>query len=256
MANVLLEQNSNGVTWIRINREEIRNAVNFEVMEELNDLLTIAEKDESKVVIISGIGKKAFCSGGDLSAFQHILSEDAARRMLMKMGAVIERIAFFPKITIAALNGTAVGGGAELASACDFRIAAPHIKVGFVQANLAITTGWGGGTLLLERIAKLEALQMLLSAKMYSTEELIRNGFIQHVITKEPFEEGVIDFAGPFLNKTKGVIQAYKGRYIDHLDQGRIHLNMKNEIAECAKLWEEKEHHEAVLAFLKKSKNI
>ncbi|MCL7746357.1 enoyl-CoA hydratase/isomerase family protein [Halalkalibacter alkaliphilus] len=256
MAYVQIEQNINGVTWIKINREEIRNAVNFEVMKELDELLSIAEGDDSKVVILSGVGKKSFCSGGDLSVFQHIMNEEDARSMLMRMGAILERIAFFPKITIAALNGTAVGGGAELASACDLRIAASHIKVGFVQANLAITTGWGGGTLLLERMAKSEALQMLLSAQMYSAEELLRNGFIQKVITKGSFEDEVMDYAAPYLNKSQMVLQAYKGRFMDGLDQERIHMNMQKEIRECAKLWEAEEHHEAVRTFLQRSKNI
>ncbi|MDT8859135.1 enoyl-CoA hydratase/isomerase family protein [Alkalihalobacillus sp. MEB130] len=254
MANVEMRQCENGVTWIQINREEIRNAVNEQVMKELNKALDMAELDESKVIVLSGAGKRAFCSGGDLTAFQHLMTEEDAKKMFSKMGSILERIAFFPKITVAALNGTAVGGGSELASACDLRIAAPHSKVGFVQANLGITTGWGGATLLFERIPKPEALHMLVTAKMFPVTDLVNNGFIKEIIHKEPFEEGVIDYVTPFLSHSAEVLKAYKLRLIEHMNRSVIHQHISNEISHCAKLWETKEHHEAVRTFLHSSK--
>ncbi|WP_332690001.1 enoyl-CoA hydratase/isomerase family protein [Halalkalibacter lacteus] len=253
METVQIKNYGNSVTWIQIDREEIRNAVNVQVMEELNHALTLAERDASGIVVISGSGKRAFCSGGDLSMFQYLKSEKQAKEMLLKMGAIFERLAFFPKVTVAALNGTAVGGGSELATACDIRVGAPHVKVGFVQGKLGITTGWGGGTLLFERVTKNIALDMLLSARMYSVDELYKKGYLQKVVLNTSFPEGVIEYLTPYLMQNKGVLQAYKARLLDQLDRTKIHRNIENEIHNCAKLWETDAHHEAVQAFLNRS---
>ncbi|MFC0558715.1 enoyl-CoA hydratase/isomerase family protein [Halalkalibacter alkalisediminis] len=253
MGVVVVEQEKNGVTWIRINREKIRNAINLDVMDELNDALHIAEKDESRIVVLTGAGDQAFCSGGDLSVFQSLKTSEEAYKMLMKMGAVLEKILFFPKVTVAALNGTAVGGGCELSVACDFRVAAPHVKMGFVQGKLGITTGWGGGTILLQRISQAHAMEMMLSAKIYPANSLINLGIIQEIISG-PFQEGVLNWLKPYLNQNAGVLQAYKARLLDSFDQLTIQNNIKREIEECSLLWATDEHHEAVNRFLTRSK--
>ncbi len=248
-------QEDNGITWIVLNREEMRNAINHDVIDELEKALLTAEHDDSKLVVLTGEGNRAFCSGGDLSTFQHLQTAKEAKKMLEKMGTILEKIAFFPKITVAALNGIAVGGGSELASACDFRIGTPACKVGFVQATLGITTGWGGSTLLFEKVAVTEALNMLLSARMYTSEELLHNGFLQSVIEDESFKDGVISYVEPFLQHSKEVVLAYKSKLVNRYDKNLIHENIQKEIRECARLWESAEHHEAVQAFLNRPKN-
>jgi enoyl-CoA hydratase/carnithine racemase len=245
----VIEKERNGITWIRINREEIRNAINFEVIDELNDALNEAEKDDSGIVVLTGSGSRAFCSGGDLAVFQHLKSGKEAKQMLLRMANVLERIMFFPKITVAALNGTAVGGGSELSLSCDFRVAAPHAKLGFVQAKLGITTGWGGGTILLQRISKIKAMEMLLSARMYSATDLMDLGVVQEII-QEPFSAGVTNWIHSFFCQNIGVQQAYKARLLDSFEQETIRENIKREIEQCAKLWETDEHHRAVEQFL------
>ncbi|MFC0473065.1 enoyl-CoA hydratase/isomerase family protein [Halalkalibacter kiskunsagensis] len=253
MESVQIKNYGTGVTLIQIDRKEIRNAINEQVMDELNQALTLAERDASCIVVISGSGERAFCSGGDLSVFQYLKTEKQAKEMLLKMGAILERLAFFPKVTVAALNGTAVGGGSELATACDLRIAAPHVKLGFVQGELGITTGWGGSSLLFERVTNQIALDMLLSARMYSTDELYKQGFVHKVIYNASFLEGVIEYLESYFLQNKGVLQAYKARLLDQLDRPNIHRNIQNEIKDCAKLWETDVHHEAVRAFLNRS---
>ncbi|TWI55790.1 enoyl-CoA hydratase/isomerase family protein [Halalkalibacter nanhaiisediminis] len=252
MKTVLLEQSNDGITWIRLNREERRNAINIEMMEELDAALSAAEEDESRIVVITGVGQKAFCGGGDLSVFHKLKTEAEAKEMLLKMGTILERLFFFPKVTVAALNGTAVGGGCEIASACDLRIAAPHAKIGFVQGAQGITTGWGGGTLLTERLTQLAAMEMLMTARVYHSEEARELGFLQDVIVEDSFQEGVKNWMAPYLKQNKGVLSAYKARLIDRFDRQMIHNRMNNEINECARLWETDDHHEAVQRFLEK----
>ncbi|WP_227935713.1 enoyl-CoA hydratase/isomerase family protein [Alkalihalobacillus deserti] len=253
MSNIVVEQEKNGVTWIRINREEIRNAINIEVMDELNEALHIAEKDDSRIVVLTGTGSRAFCSGGDLAVFQFLKTSEEAYSMLIKMGAILERIMSFPKITVAALNGTAVGGGSELSVACDFRVAAPHVKMGFVQGKLGITSGWGGGTILLQRIAKVHAMEMMLSAQVYAVDDLVHLGVVQEIISG-PFRDGVTKWLSTYLCQNAGVLKAYKARLLDSFDVISIQNNIKREIKACSLLWDTEEHHQAVKRFLADSK--
>lgn len=253
MKTIQVEQSTDGITMICLNREERRNAINLEVMDELNEALSLAEQDESRIIVITGAGSHAFCSGGDLAVFHKLRTEAEAKAMLTKMGAILERLFFFPKLTVAALNGTAVGGGCEIATACDSRVAASHAKIGFVQGGLGITTGWGGGTFLTERLSPQAAMEMLMTARLFRPEEARALGFVQGIILKESFHDGVQEWLLPYLKQNKGVLQAYKSRLLDRIDRQSIHKRISNEINECAKLWETDEHHEAVQRFLEKS---
>ncbi|WP_144466457.1 enoyl-CoA hydratase/isomerase family protein, partial [Bacillus sp. FDAARGOS_235] len=98
-----------------------------------------------------------------------------------RMGNLLYRLAVLPKPTVAALNGSAVGGGCELAAACDMRIAKAGTKAGFIQANLAITTGWGGASLLYERMNASLAFKLLTEGRVLSVQELLKYGFINEI---------------------------------------------------------------------------
>ncbi len=139
--------NHDGIMTFTINREEKRNAVNDEVMNGLQEVITyIRGHEDVRFLVVTGAGDKSFCSGGgDLSEFHSLETEDEAFGMLSKMGGkILYDLATLPVPTIALINGTAVGGGGcEIATACDFRLVASHAKCGFIQGTLAITSGWG-----------------------------------------------------------------------------------------------------------------
>ncbi|WP_368503978.1 enoyl-CoA hydratase/isomerase family protein [Alkalihalophilus sp. As8PL] len=241
------------LTWIVLNREQLRNAIDVDVMDQLLEALHIAKINTSKAVVLIGEGDAAFCSGGDLSVFHELKTEQQALGMLSKMQNVLEEIFYFPKLTVSALNGTAVGGGCELATSCDLRIAAPHVKVGFIQGSLGITTGWGGASMLYERLPQPVAMEMLMTSRVYKADEARALGFLQGIILKEPFIEGVREWLAPYLKVENGVIAAYKHRFVDKVSRDELSTRMKEEVAECAKLWETDEHHQAVDAFLNRT---
>ncbi|WP_209125476.1 enoyl-CoA hydratase/isomerase family protein [Alkalihalobacillus sp. BA299] len=252
MAKVQLVR-EDGIAWLIINRQDKRNAVDYDVMDLLTEKLDeIETNDEDKLVVIRGQGDQAFCSGGDLSIFHLLHTKKQAEEMLLKMGEILFRLFFFPKPTVAAINGTAVGGGCELATACDFRLAAPHVKVGFVQGTLGITTGWGASTMLLERISQADALQMLMTAKRFTAEEAIGLNFVQQIIEAENFDQGCKEWLAPFLKQSTAVLRAYKKRWNDRFDKASVKNRFLNEIDECSTLWETDEHHAAVEKFLSK----
>lgn len=250
--NTIIWKRRNSISWVILNRPQVRNAVNFEMMDELHDVLDEIEKTNDKLLIITGNGDKAFCSGGDLSSFHSLHTEEEAFSMLSKMGNVLKKLFLFKKPTIALLNGVAVGGGCELATACDIRIAKKNIKFGFVQGKLGITTGWGGGTMLFERVPSSVALDYLLSSQIHTSEKGFEDGFIQFLLEEGDLKEECENVLAPYLNQSVDVLTAYKEMWLRRLDSGKIVENIDKEIRNCAKLWESDEHHQAVQNFLKK----
>ncbi|KIL47611.1 enoyl-CoA hydratase/isomerase family protein [Jeotgalibacillus campisalis] len=236
-----------------INRPDKKNAINYEVMDGLSKAIEQSTADDAiKALVITGSGSDAFCSGGDLQAFHALKTAEEAHSMLSKMGEILYELSTLSKITVALLNGTAVGGGCEIAAACDFRIAYPKIKMGFVQANLSITTGWGGGTLLYERIQPADALHILTAADFYSAEELFEKRFIDFIVQERTLEEAM-NLLQPILLKNVHVLSAYKKMMTEKWKKGDLHERMKMEIQACSVLWGKESHHEAVERFLNSS---
>lgn len=243
----------NGLVLFTIKREEKRNAINYEVMDGLKEAIHRAYEPHAKGLLITGEGDKAFCSGGDLSVFHDLKTEEEAFEMLYKMGSILYELLLVPKPTVALMNGVALGGGCELAAACDFRVARKGIKAGFIQANLAITTGWGGGSILLEKLPLIDGMKMLYEAKRFSTEELQKLGFVQYVYEGEPME-GFRTTMGHIFQLDGGVLQAYKEMMIRKWKESNLLEKMKQEIQRCAALWQREEHHKKVNQFLQRSK--
>lgn len=244
---VIQKQHSNHITEIIINRPERKNAIDFQVMEQLDTLLTDLAKDKQiKVLIIRGEGD-TFCSGGDLESFHSLITKEEAKTMLVPMCQVLKKIVSFPAITVAYLNGSAVGGGAEIASACDYRFAKGNGVVGFIQGNLYITTGWGGATLLKTRVGRENALLMLGTAKRWMMNEAKDFGFIRQI---KPLED-VYEWSQQW--KDQSVIKAYKQLLLPIIEKEELFLAMDKEVEACASLWEKDDHHTAVQGFLKKN---
>jgi enoyl-CoA hydratase len=255
MEPYIISKENNGVLLFTINRPDRRNAVNFEVMDGLEEAIKLAADNDVKALAITGAGSQAFCSGGDLDSFHQLKTEEEAYGMLARMAGILYNLLVLSKPTIAILNGTAVGGGCEIASACDFRIGKHGMKAGFVQANLAITTGWGGGTLLLEKLPKQTALKMLLDAKIHSAEELMKLGFLDNLFDGDPME-ACLSFLEVSLKKETSVLEAYKTLLNKKWELLSMKERMKDEAARCAVLWEDEAHHKKVDEFInQKNKN-
>lgn len=239
----------NGILLFTINRPDRRNAINFEVMNGLEHALTLAAEEDVKVFAITGAGEQAFCSGGDLSAFHLLKTEREAYGMLSRMAGILYKLLTLPVPTIAVLNGTAVGGGCEIASACDFRIGREGIKAGFVQADLAITTGWGGGTILLEKLPYEIALKLLVDAKVHPAANLKAFGFLHELYSGDPIE-ACLSYLKDSLQKERSVLSAYKALLNKKWELLSMRERMEEEAGGCAVLWEADAHHQKVERFM------
>lgn len=246
----------NGIAWVTINRPEKRNAIDFDVIQMLDTFLDeIETNNEAKLLVITGAGDKAFCSGGDLSAFHGLKTSEQAFEMLYSMGRVLYRLCTFEKPTVALLNGTAVGGGCEIATACDFRLASENAKLGFIQGSLGITTGWGGGTMLYERLESPHAMHLLMTSKLITASEGKKIGYIQHTFTPVCLKEQAVEYLKPYTSQHLTVLRAYKQAFVEKLLESNLKARMRKEMERCAHLWDSKEHHEAVDRFLEKKKS-
>lgn len=237
-----------------ITREHKRNAINYEVMDGLLKVIKMTKQEANiKGLVITGEGESAFCSGGDLSAFQNLITAEDAYNMLSKMSKILYKLTTLNKPTIALINGTAVGGGCELATACDFRIAKKGTKMGFIQGTLAITTGWGGGSLLLEKLENEVALKLLMEARPLPAEDLYKKGFI-HAIYDQVSMEVVQQFFANINRIHTNVLSAYKEILVRKWKVTQLEKRMEEEVRTCSTLWSMESHHQAVNKFLTKNK--
>lgn len=244
-------QQESKITTLTISRPESLNALNTLFFKELNLFLDSFDSiQESHVLIITGDGK-AFAAGADISEMKSMGSEEAIK--LSRNGQMIfSRLENLQIPVIAALNGYALGGGFELAMACDFRIASVHAKFGLPEASLGLMPGYGG-TQKLSRLSGLgNALYMLLTGEIIDADEALRMGIVQKVTKAENLISEARLIAEKILSNGPNAIKAikevsHKGYKLDLSD------GLSLEQQEFSKLFES-DGPEGMKAFLEKRK--
>lgn len=191
----LRTETTDGVATITIDRPEKRNALNGQVRRELMAALDQLESDSAvRVVVITGAGEKAFVAGADIGEFADRTPME--QRAAMEGRRVFEAIAAFPRPVIASVNGYALGGGCELALACDLRIAARSARFGQPEVNLGILPG-GGGTQRLPRLVGLgRAMRLILTGELIGAEEAERIGLVDEVVDDGDLRARTLELAG------------------------------------------------------------
>lgn len=171
------------IAKIIINRPEVRNALDSETYGEIGSAIDLFEQDPNiSVVILTGAGDKSFAAGADIKQLKERTSLDAIQPGLQGVCRKIEQSS---KVVIAAVNGFALGGGCELALACDIRIASDMAKFGLPELNLAIIPG-GGGTQRLSRIVgKGKALELILTGEIIDAHKAEKIGLVSKVVRHE-----------------------------------------------------------------------
>jgi enoyl-CoA hydratase/carnithine racemase len=174
------------VAVIAVDRPGARNAISLETMDALDAALDAAAS--ASVLVIRGGGDRAFISGGDLKDLARIRDFDGAVEMALRMRRLCDRLATFPGPVLAALNGHALGGGAEVAVAADIRVAAADATIAFNQSRLAIMPAWGGAERLAGIAGRAQALLLATTGERVGATEAHRIGLVDRVYPRESFE--------------------------------------------------------------------
>lgn len=180
MENILINT-ENKVCTITLNREKSMNSISISLLDELIEAFENIRFDENiRVVIVTGSGEKAFCAGADLKE-RLTLSEKEVKQFIYKIRTGFNMIANFPKPVIAAVNGIALGGGTELALACDIRIASTNAKMGLTETKLAIIPGAGGTQRLPRIIGYGKAKELIYTGRAVDAAEALEIGLVNKI---------------------------------------------------------------------------
>ena len=181
--------------WIILNRAHRLNAFNDVLIEELGDMLNTAENDPSvKCVVVTGDGDRAFSAGADVTMFPKatpVKAEEFSRAGQKTFGKIEE----MSKPVIAAINGFALGGGLELALACDFRIAAEHAELGSPEIQLGLIPGWGGTQRLVRTVGFPKAKEMVMLGTRLKADEALKAGLVHKVVHFDKLKDEVRELA-------------------------------------------------------------
>lgn len=200
----------NRLGFVTINRPKVLNALNAEVLIELDKIITMLYNDkEIDVVIITGAGEKAFVAGADISEMKDKSPQESYT--FARQGQVLfQRIQDLPQPTIAAINGFAFGGGCELAMSCDMRIATDKAKFGQPEVALGIIPGFGGTQRLPRLIGRAKAMELIITGRTINASEALELGLVNKVVTTESLMAETVSLADLILSKGPYAIRQAK----------------------------------------------
>ncbi|MDE1845261.1 MAG: enoyl-CoA hydratase/isomerase family protein [Thaumarchaeota archaeon] len=238
------------IVQITINRQDKLNAMNLDIMNEFISLLDNLEKDSSKVIIITGDGPKAFSAGADIE-YMSSIGPTEAEKYALRGHEVLNRIEKLEKPVIAAVNGYALGGGCELALACDIRFASPNAQLGQPEVTLGICPGWGGTQRLLRIVGPSRAKDLIFSGRKITAEEAFSMGLVNKIISSESLLSETRAYAKTISKNSNfaiGISKMLVNRGTDtNLDTG-----LKLEIYSWAVCFSTKDREERMRKFLEK----
>lgn len=195
----LVTEARDGVGVVTIDRPDVRNAMNQQVLEELRSALDEFRADDSVgIVVFTGAGEKAFVAGADIGELKERTLLDG---LAARMQRFYDEIEGFEKPTIAALNGFALGGGCELAMACDVRIASENARLGLPETGLSIIPAAGGTQRLARLVGKGRAIEMILTGRIIEADEAHDIGLVTRVVPQADLMDTVRETADQILAK-------------------------------------------------------
>lgn len=251
LKNVIVEKQDN-IAIVKINRPEALNALNKELLKELEELFyELGEDDRIKVVIITGEGK-AFVAGADIAQMKDMTAIQA--REFAKLGqGVFSLVESMEKPVIAAINGFALGGGSELALACDIRIASDKAKLGQPEVNLGIIPGFGGTQRMSRLIGTSKAKMLIYTGDIIDAQTAFSYGLVNKVVPAEELMKEVFDLARKIVSKGPSAIKFAKA-VINKGIQADLPTGSSYEMDAFSLCFSTGEAKEGMSAFLEKRK--
>lgn len=231
------------VAILTVDRPNARNALAPATMEELDAALTHLAGGDAALAVITGAGDRAFIAGGDLKELESQREQAWAERMARRMRATLDRIAELPMPVMAAINGAAIGGGAEVALACDFRVAADDARIGFTQVLLGLMPAWGGVERLAELVGRGRALYLLTSGRTLTGAEAFAYGLIEESVPREQFDSRWRELGQSIAQSPPEVLRDIKAA-ANRIRPGRHPDQAEPAIAAFSRAWVDLRHWE------------
>lgn len=247
----LRTETSGQVCILTISAEKSLNALNSRILNELDEFLSKIDSSV-RVLVITGAGEKAFVAGADISEMNG-LDGEAGRQFGRRGSEVFAKIENLPIPVIAAVNGFALGGGCELAMACDIRIASSKAKFGQPEVGLGIIPGFSGTFRLPRLVGPGCAKELIYTGRAIRADEALRIGLVNKVVEPENLMEEVLELAGQIVEKSASAIAAAKAS-INSEYNSTVENAIDIESANFGSCFENQDQKEGMAAFLEKRK--
>jgi methylglutaconyl-CoA hydratase len=253
--NTLQLASEGGLATITLNRPEKRNAISFELIDDLLRALDDVAKSEAIVLILTGAGK-AFCSGLDLENLKALLGRtpeqnlEDSKTMVRLFRALYE----FPKVTIAAVNGAAIAGGTGLALLCDFTLAVPEAKFGYTEVRIGFVPAIVS-TFLLRQVGEKQARDLLLTGRLFGADEAARMGLVSEIVPPENLMNRARELAALLMENSAASLRATKQLLTDHA-RAEIDAQIGAAVRENAAIRTTADFREGITSFLEKRKPV
>ena len=251
--NNILTETNNGVTTITINRPNKLNALNKQTIEELHNAFEEMDiDDQTKVIVLTGSGEKAFVAGADISEFANFDMEEGSKLAARGQKLLFDFVENLSTPVIAAVNGFALGGGLELAMSCHFRVASNNARMGLPEVSLGVIPGYGGTQRLPQLVGKGRAMEMIMTAGMIDADQALNYGLVNHVKSQEELLSFCYELAHKMQrNSSVAIGKAIKAINANYRDGKN---GFKVEIKQFGKCFGTEDFKEGTTAFLQKRK--
>lgn len=252
--NLIIDCADPGIAIVKINRPKALNALNAATLKEMRTALIKLSADRSvRVVVLTGEGDKAFIAGADIAEMKDLSPGDGVA--FSQLGHdVAKLLETMPKPTIAAVNGFALGGGTEMAIACDFVIASDKAVFGQPEVSLGIIPGFGGTFRLVRSVGLPRAKELIYSGRRVKAEEALMMGLCNHVLPSEGFLTSVIEHAKEISLKSASAVSKAKSLMVEFTEAMGLNTKVDAESHAFGRLMTSFDQHEGMTAFTEKRK--
>lgn len=253
--DIKAEERERGAAWVTINRPDKHNALARSVLVELAEAVTnIGSNSTIDFIVLTGAGNRFFAAGGDLVDLANVRTEADVIAMTNQARQSLDAVRNCPVPVIAFLNGDAIGGGAELALACDMRLQGSHARIGFVQARLAITSAWGGGPDLCQLVGAARAMRMMSRSELVDAPRALEWGLADSVISDGPEGVDMQTFLAPLVACPGQVLRGIKAQTSSWRQGLSYDARRRTEQHGLVKTWLHDDHWRASENLLSKGK--
>jgi methylglutaconyl-CoA hydratase len=244
-----------GVAALTLNRPEKRNAISFDLIDDLLRALEEVSKSDAIVLILTGAGK-AFCSGLDLDNLKALLGRTPEQNLQdsRTMVQLFRSLYEFPQVTIAAVNGTAIAGGTGLALLCDFTLAVPEAKFGYTEVRIGFVPAIVS-TFLLRQVGEKQARDLLLTGRLFDAAEAVRLGLVSEIVPRENLMPRARALAAALMENSPASLRATKQLLTDHA-RPELDAPIESAVRENAAIRTTADFREGISSFLEKRKPV